>query len=498
MKPPAQEVPHQPADTAASLSTGQLVGTAGLALLASILGSAKDTSPWAYALGVLVSSMIVLSVAVLPRRHLVYPLFLLIVNLPDITQTYDDEFLTGRVVTASPWQLSFGPVTGSIIVLLVTGVCLARLHHADWVHRYRKLVVYLLVAVPVVSFAYGYPQENLQRFATDAKVGVMLCLALATFTSYYIRFPEQLLRTSQAFIALAVGHFALDAYRMLSGISITDVSGFKNISIDSGKGLLTLLIFLFIGRIIARRSFLVGASGIVFATYLMMSYQTRWLLVTLLLGLVMTALLHGTKRIFRVIVPLVLVAVIAVPTLRSIAPDAAQSTLLRFSFLGNLDAASTLEDIDVARATTIANAMALVTEKRAWLTGLGYGSWFDDRSYPVPALGLGAFDPNSLEQGRYYRVHDFTFHLLFKFGIIGLILYIGMFAGAVRRILGAKTQFLALSQLSTVATVICGSAPMVATYMYWTGKGLLATGLFIAVTHAWGDQVRANYPTVAA
>lgn len=464
-----------------------------IGIFASIVTSAKTTSPVWYGFGMLVSAIVLISIVVLPKKYVVYPVLLLIVNMVEHSQTYDDELLYGTILSASPWQITIGPFGGSVLVVVF--LCAGYLRLIKYKINdilYVCLLVYFMAIVPIISYAYGYFNEGTAQFMVDAKVGVMFCVSILFFYSYYRRYSENILMTSQMFIALAVGNFVLDAYYMINGISGTDISGYRNISIDSGKGLLTVLIFYLLSMLLRKRNMVFNVVLITFSIYLLVAYQTRWLLITLVLGLVLVLILHGVKNMMIAISSICVVSIFVLPVLVKIFPDAIEAMALRFGFIESLSVAPSLDKIDIVRAGSIYNSMNVLKDKMAFLTGLGYGSWFDDKYFPMESLSLGSFNIQSLEAGKYYRVHDFFFHFLFKYGIIGLVLYVVSFARPMIKIWNCRKTIMANSTNITVSTVLFGSAPMVISYMYWSGKGLLFSGLFVVALTVWGKYMDNN------
>ena len=168
-----------------------------------------------------------------------------------------------------------------------------------------------------------------------------------------------------------------------------------------------------------------------------------------------------------------------------IAPEVWRVTLLRFSFIENISTDASLEDIEWARAGSIYNSLNTVLDNRAFLSGMGYGSWFNDNYFPMPNLTISGFDEESLNSGRYYRVHDFSFHFLFKFGIIGIWIYAGSFFKPLSNIWKKRIYYRNDSFSRKVSIIIFGICPLALTYMWFTGKGLMFCAFYIVIAYEW-------------
>lgn len=457
-----------------------------LGLLASIVCGFDTTRPFFYYIGVFVAVAVLLSGIFLPTRFLIYPLFLLMINMLDLTQAAEDQVEYGEILTASPWQFRLGPFPPAVLVfvcLVIIGLRLYKVGKDSW---HTRFYVYFFVVVTIVSLWFGYAQEDIARFLADAKVPLFFGIGLVIFGGYYQRYPQSVLVSSQIFLALLGGHFILDLIYLFLGVSTSMASGFKNVSIDSGKGMVALLIFWGLGNLLNRRQAIFSVIMSIISFYLLLSYQTRWLIVSLAVGLlVMVPILLGTKRVLKIYIPVILISFVSIPVLIQVRPEAWEVMRLRFSFIENLGPGAKLEDIETIRAAAIYNATGVLIENKALLTGMGYGSWYDGRFYPMPTLTMSAFDAQSLNSGRYYRVHDFTFQFLFKFGIIGLFIYAMTFLSPLRTIWKLRKQVLANEWSRSVAIILFAATPLVATNMWFTGKGLLFSGFFVCISQAW-------------
>ncbi len=463
-----------------------MLTTCAGALLA-LLFRVEITNPLLYFVGLVCAAGTLVSLCVLPRRWLVVPLMLLMVTMPDLTQIPEDVPVRGVVPAATAWQIGFGPVSPAIVIMGAVLVAFLRLYDGRK-HRRFQLVVFYFGCVPaVVALYFGYAQEAPSRFLTDAKVAAFFCIGLLTFSSYYARFPAELLRTTQVCGALLVGVVVVDALNLWRGLTapVGELS-YTSLSLDTTKGLAAGVFFWALARLASGRSRLIATAVGVITCSVIVAYQTRWLIVTLAAGIVLVLLLLGRRKIIAISLGGAILLAVTLPFLKKFYPEVWGTTLTRFAFLTEIDRSMNLLEVEAARTGAIYNSMLLVAEKRALLTGLGYGSWFTDSYYPMPGLSIAAFDQESLESGRFYRVHDFAFHYVFKFGLIGLLLYCYVFIRPLYGIWKVRDAVLRRNALSPIAIVIFGLMPTVLTAFWFSGKGLLFSAWYVVAAGAWG------------
>ena len=454
-------------------------------LFMSILFRVESSSGILYWLSSFIALIIMLSVLVLPLKKLIYPLFILIVSMPDITQTPGSIDTFGFITVASPWQFTLGPLTPAILIFFSLFIVLFRLFSKSKKNPYNFVFIYFLLVVPIFSIWFGFLQDSISRFVTDAKIPIYFFSGLVIFSNYYKRFPSKLKISCQIFLALAAGNFLFDGIKLFLFYSDSLTSTYSSLSYDSAKGLITIFTFYAIAKIIENKNLVFNLAILLISLYMMIAYQTRWLIVTFILGLILVSLLIGIRKTISKSILLICFVSISIPFLIQLNPEIFRIALLRLSFVDNLSDSVSLMDIEIVRASAIMNSTSLLKENYALLTGMGYGSWYDDSYFPMLDLGDSTFDKDSLFSGRYYRVHDFFFHFLFKFGVIGTFLYIYAFIKPVRGLWQLRMYIRSNPFVLKITVIFFGLLPLVITYMYWTGKGLLFGALFIVIVSEW-------------
>ena len=460
-----------------------LLGVAGL--LMSFLFRVTASLGIFYWLSATVALVIMVSVLFLPRKNLIYPLFILILSMPDVTQSYDEIELLGYITVASPWQFTLGPITPAFIVFFSLFVVLIRLFSLPKKNPYNLAILYFFVVVPIISVWFGFLQDSISRFISDAKVPIFFLSGLIIFSSYYRRFPRELMISCQVFLALAVGSFSYDFIKLVFFNTGTLISSYSTLSFDSAKGLIAIFTFFAIAKIIQNKKVFFYLMIVFLSLYMVIAYQTRWLIVTFVIGLILVCALIGIKRALFGSIFLAVIISLCLPWIVQLNPEMFRIAMLRFGFISDFSDSLSIMDVEVVRAGAIVNSISLLWESHALLIGMGYGSWYDDSFFPMVDLSNSAFDNESLSTGKYYRVHDFLFHFLFKFGVIGSSIYIYAFVKPVSQFWKLRTYIRSNPLGLQIGVIFFGLLPLVVTYMYWTGKGLLFSSLYIILAYEW-------------
>lgn len=460
------------------------------ALLLAMVFNINSGDGLIYYAAVALAVTVILSICIIPLRLIAIPVAVLIVLMPDLTQTVDQIDLVGRLIAASVWQLQFGPLTPAMLVLIFLLIALLRISLASTIQLHWVTFFYFFGAAILLSFLNGYPQESVSRFITDFKIPVFVYTSLLLFDAHFRKFPEDLLRTTQVFMMFLVGALVYQVI-IVTAFAPSDIIGrsYVHSSLDSAKGL-TLAVTFFALAKVGKASRIVFWFLILCVTLsLLITYQTRWLLVTLFMGLLLVFFVYPLKKKLILalwFIPIFLVGIVTFVFLES---EALEIMLRRFSFVQQLGSGVSFRDIEVVRTASILNSVQHVWDNNALLTGMGYGSWYDDDFVPMPNLTTAAFDQESLSLRRFYRVHDFGFHFLFKFGVLGLLIYLSLFLRPLRGLWSVRRAAMRNDGGAELFVVLFGIAPTVITYMWFTGKGNLFCGFYIALCSAWLSRI---------
>jgi len=446
----------------------------------SLIFRVNISTPILYYIVLIIALSVYFSVFILPKRLLIYPLLLIILTMPDLTQSADELDALGLIESANLWQFSVGYLTPAVLIFFMLFVVMIRLLPIPKPFPYKLILFYFVLITPLVSIYNGFLHNSPPRFISDFKIVTFFCVGLIIFHSYFNQFKEDLFKIIIGFFFLALGTFLLDFFKFIFISENQSVQqSYYNLSMDSAKGLITIFLFFSLINFTEGKKIFINLFIVLLVIVLLISYQTRWLIVTLLLGILLMLSFRGIIKLFKIVLIIAILVSFTFPILNQLNPEPWKIMMLRFGFIESLGSNSDITDVELARGSAIINSVSTIAANKAWFTGLGYGSWYSDIYFPMSNLTTAAFDEDSLKTGKYYRVHDFVFHFMFKFGLIGLFLYSGLFFGAVRDIWRRKS-FLFIDQYGRKLLLIyIGIMPMTLTFMFTTGKGLLFSALYI-------------------
>jgi hypothetical protein len=442
-------------------------------------------TPLFYYFSQFITFLIIFSPIFLPRKLIILPLILYITICPDLSYVPGDFEYYGKIITtASPWQYwvfnNISPATTLLVTLLLI---LVRINLFSIKNNEAIVFGYFFIIQLIVFLYFGNYNEPLDRIFTDFKVGLYLLLGLIIFQQYTSKCLENSSFIFQLFFILLISRFFLDFAYLIFGIDRTFISEYSRISVDSAKGTLIFMIFLSLGKIISSKSqkhkvvFAVSTAALFF---LLISYQTRWLLVVFAAGFLIYIYLIGWKNIFNFFRFNFLIFVTVLLLISSFLPFVSEVFLRRFSTTFDAPIEG-FEQVDVIRVGSIVNSLGKLEENNAFLFGLGNGSFFTEDYFPFFNVSEQDFDAGSISSGRYYRVHDFVFHFLFKYGVIGILLFSYIILEKAKKVyfLGQKNH-LRSSPYGFIAFSIFATIPFIITSLFWTAKGLLLVGFFIS------------------
>lgn len=437
-----------------------------------------------YYLSQLLAILIIFSPIFLPRRLVILPLVLYITICPDLSYVPDDFEFYGKIIaSASPWQYWFYGVSPATTLVLTLFFILVRINTKIVKKNEALVFCYFFVVEMIIFIYYQNYDEPLSRIFTDVKVGLYFLLGLRIFQLYFSRKLSDTNYIFQLFLILLAARFFLDFSYLIFGIDRTFISEYSRISVDSAKGTVIFLIFLSIGKIISSKS---QAQKVVFSVctaslfFLLISYQTRWLLVVFVLGLIIYFYFIGWRSSIHFFRTNFLIVAAVLVGISLFLPFVSEVLLGRFSttFDAPLEG---VEQVDVTRVGSIINSLGKLEEKGGYLFGLSYGSFFTEEYFPFFNITDQDFDSDSISAGKYYRVHDFVFHFLFKYGIVGILLFSYVTLEKGKKLYSLVRKFDTTNSPYRLIVFSCfATVPFIITSLYWTAKGLLLIAFFIS------------------
>ncbi len=428
----------------------------------------------------------------LPRKYLIYLVLIVMVNMLDLTQSATDLMKFGYVRRASLWQQAIGPIPPSMTVFALMIIIGFRLLRVKLDLLYKLVLIYFCGIMVVISFYHGYPSQNLSRFISDLKIPIFLCLGSLVFISYFTHYSHKLHDIAKFFLLLCIGHFLLDFINHINGTSVSITSGFKNASLDSTKGLVMAISFYAFYNIAVVKRVFPNTILFVISVYMLIAFQTRWLILTLSAGIFLIFLYFRFYRKLFIVGVTVLTAWISMFFVDFASVEEVRIMLLRFN-VARADYWKNLDSVDPIRFKAIVNSISFLNQKDSLLQGLGYGSWYDDRFIRMPKLTVEAFTKESLIAGKFYRVHEFFSNTIFKTGLIGLVLYLTLFLRPITFLFKRRKYVLSVNRFAVTTIVIMGLFPTILTYFWFSAKALLFTAFYVVFIHFWALYIRRQY-----
>lgn len=454
-----------------------------LGILGNFLTGAKQSEPVFFYFGIIFNILLIISVIVLPSRMKIYPFLFFLFCIPDLTESMVDVISTGHLYSATLWQLDYGILRAFLVFVVI--ILFLIITYPDKSIHFKKIDVLFMTyffSVPIIiSVYYGYTfWENIENIVSDLKYPVVLILGIMLF-SRYLSGPAQHLKKIIFFSVILI--FATICFHIISfilGIESTMISGVNRVSVDSSKGVVIALIILLIVRMNEVPRKLSYALLIVSFIFLLIVYQTRMLIVSCLLGLMLFYLLLPLKQKITNFIATGLTAILLLGLIFVLFPQVGDIMLKRFRInLIGTGYDMRIEDVDVVRVIGAKNIYTQISRSNAYLTGFGYGSSYTDEDYMFPEILdlTSAFPESSIDSSKFYRIHDFILHTFLKFGLVGLVISTCMFSIPFFRLLRRYKRMNRLTQ--QYALVAICFLPTVYFSFFWTIKTILISSMFI-------------------
>lgn len=399
--------------------------------------------------------------------------------------------------TASVWQMRFGPLNPSWIMFALVAIQALKVRVLIFTLPV-KLALAWFITVPLITgitygdFAYSH---SANEFIIDLKFGMMLLASLIMFQSALRREPSWARDAMALLVGVLLARFAADLLYFMTDYG-PQMSGVNRISLDSTKGSVVFLAYFGVFLVIARRQYILGAIIGIASVLLVITFGTRMLWVTFIIGAVVLMLLMA--RTWRAVA--VLAVTIALTTsggwlLYRVKPDTARVMYLRSAtitegrnpsgFAVGVES-NLVSRIDPIRYGELINVLYTGGQRISILWGNGYGSYYRDKAVTFPTDLKNSFPEYSRFSGMYYRAHTYLVHVLFKHGLLGLILITSLWVLPLIRVLRIvrKRELFAPPQPRLFnGCMLCLLAFCVTAmfWLYWSGKGLFINGLVLAL-----------------
>ena len=439
-----------------------------LFLLGRLIFSINSSYGLGYFFSLCVFFLFIVSAMIIPKKWLYVHSLILLFSHPDITQDNIDVETDGLLPSASIWQFSlFGePIVFWILSLFL--IYFYRLRRLA-IDNYLLFIFLLFVLVPLINGTINGFIDDIGRVIADLKFGIMLLLGLLFYNAPFFRDDKSLLSKLMLILAGSLSILFYDLGVFFINLLQQEEYVFKNLSMDVAK-ILTLFIFYWsMLKIKLNFKSLIYLCLIAVSLLLIFEYQTRWLILTLVAGMFFLPGRYSFRAGFFMIGCAVLIV-----GLYQAENQAIVLMINRFNLFGAPDLAS----LDPSRFFSILNAISSLNESNGWLFGMGAGSYFIDSPYSLSHLTTSAYDQASLDIGRYYRLHDFFSHFIFKFGIVGTACYLYFIVSYLKL---RSAQISEYQDIKIFMYCLLCMLPTLVTFPFYSSKGVLLITLFFTV-----------------
>ncbi len=399
---------------------------------------------------------------------------------------------------ASIWTGSVGPLTPSLIV------CIFLVLHAiknlkSMPHGIFRIAIIWFTVVPTLAgIAYGNFSDSYARnyFKSDLRLPLMLFLAWYVFSTVCQADKSASAKLIISFFGVLFARHTINLLYSINSAGDTFTSA-NAISMCPAKGLVITIFYLGILGLLYTKKTLLFSLASTCSLYMLLTYSSRHLYITALLGIFALPKLVSKKQFVAVIPVISTVFVVALFLLILIRPDTAHYVYLRTSTF--FDPARTTRGvavdynffsaIDPVRYAEILNIVHQSFTKGSILWGQGYGGWFPESIAPLHVDLKNAYPPEQLSSGRFFYAHDFPPHIYLKYGFTGLLILILIWVKPIRhaltelRINTAHLNSAERTLWLLNAALIC-TVPTAILSLWWSGKGCVLTGLILALLSA--------------
>jgi len=438
-----------------------------LFLLGKSIFSLNASSGVFYYLGLFFLLTYFISSLFIPRKWLFIHCLMLIFCHPDITQDNIDMETYGALPSASIWQISLFGEPIIFWTLLLFSIYFIRIRKLNLSGNH-LLIFLLFIFMPIITGLFNGYLVDIGRVIVDLKFGIMLLIGIIFFESSSIRSLRNIEYIFYLILAGSLSNFSYDLFSFISSSFLMDNYEFKNLSMDVAK-ITTLLVFYW--SMLMLKFNLKSPIHIflmIFSLLLIFQYQTRWLILTLIAGLFFLPGRYSLRIIVLIIFSVTLITFLYLTDVLYVV-----QMINRFNVFDGID----LETIDPNRYFSIINAIEAINERNAWIFGMGAGSYFTDSPFLLSNLTTASYDQASLDTGKYFRLHDIFTHFIFKYGILGCLIYTYFIVSFLKL---SKKYYYDENIKIFVYSMMC-MLPTILTFPFYTSKGVLLTAFFFCI-----------------
>lgn len=484
-----------PAPTAAygDVSGRHIVTFFLISLILSALSGVRDFSgpPYVAARAVLV---LLLLLSILMPARLGIPLYLMLVIVgPDMAQISSERLQYGEYNIASIWRLYIGPVRPSWIIAGCMIIQLLRTLPFALDRRVKRAMIWFATVPAVTGFAYGgYATEMWSFFVVaDVRFGVLIILSILLFHGFLRKHPQSLRIILAIFVAAILGRCLCDLVYWFLGYGPL-LAGTSRASVDSAKSTVIFILLFAVYLTMRRRHFVVGPLLAVMSGMLIIIYATRTIWLTTGLCVFVLLYLLGTVRALLTLPVVLILGVLTFQALEYVREDPLEAVARRAETMAIQGGGNYLQRLDYVRYGEIVNSLNTSLKRFAIVLGNGYGSYYSDEIVRFPPRLVDAHSKYAARTGRFFSCHNYLFHILFKHGIIGLVIITALWVTPAWDCYRRAYDRTSRSILTGLLVCFIAFTPNALISLYWSGKSVLISGFIIAVLIAVAERYRGD------
>ena len=448
-----------------------------LSIFLSLVSDIPKTSGNFYFLGTALLVIYIISCFIFTRKMTVINFLILILAGRDI-------WIEGGKEVVSIWQQQLSIINPSLLVVLLCFLVFWRLK-ITIIKNYLLFILLTFLIVPIFFGLYSgalLGESVLLEVIVDLKFSLMLIIGIILVNNILDNKILELSDLLKIIFIIFCGRHLVDFFYYIIGYG-PYFSGIANrVSLDSLKGAVILIAYYSIFKIYEKGRNIFYFIPLLLSSLLLFVYSTRMLWVTFLIGLILLFFIIGGRKRIKFIVTLPILITLFFIIMRMPIFELQYTRLMTVvegrsseDMVVNVDY-NFLSRIDPVRYAQYINVFYSIKSDISLFFGKGIGGYYENYPLVVPNTLEAAYPAYSYESGKYYKTHDMASHIILKFGVIGLLVYIYLY------FLCFKGWFniVKIYNNSLVKAYFC-LLPTVMLQFYWSGKNLIFAGIFLGI-----------------
>ena len=404
------------------------------------------------------------------------------------------QFFIWSIWLNTPFGLHPSWLLGSVVV--VSNILYLKHIKIDRVYYLFGLLFFLGLISALLDFDFV-----LRQWVIDIKFFVITLSVYSLFKGLFTKNNQIFMPTVMLIMFLVVIRTSTDFILLVMNSGTDFIPGVTRITLDSAKTTILLLVTL-IGVLFLRfKWFLFIFPLLVMAISLSYGYGSRMVYFDLILIGLSSVFLLRKRQIIVFVSVLVLGSLLAFYTLSLFNTKNAEITFARANNIVEGRPFETfvvkteynyISRIDPIRYAQFQNIFLQDLTVKRVLIGRGIGGYYDDDYVDFPANLGSTFTPFENETNHFYRTHNFVSHFFMKYGLVGLLIICYLWLSPVwisRKYWLLKTNFNFNDAYILTFFIFL---PVALIELTWSGKGMMISGMIMAICYRWISMEREN------